>query len=244
MSAVVVTGAGGGLGRGIALACATAGMFVVVASRHDDGAETVAMIEANGGRGLWVRCDVTVRADVERAVAAVEHLGAFVHNAASRRSSEAVALEDVDGALWEEHASVSLRGAYYAAQAALPKLRASGGRFVLLTSAAGIEASPTRPAYSIVKGALRGLGKSLAREWGPLGVSVAMVSPLAATDALGEAMRSDSTLEARLTSRIPLQRFGDPMLDIGRVVAFLCSDAASYITGQTIVVDGGRFMGL
>ena len=87
MTTVVVTGAGGGLGRGIALACATDGMFVVVASRHDDGAETVAMIEANGGRGLWVRCDVTVRADVERAVAAVEQLGAFVHNAASRRSS-------------------------------------------------------------------------------------------------------------------------------------------------------------
>jgi NAD(P)-dependent dehydrogenase (short-subunit alcohol dehydrogenase family) len=240
----VVTGAGGGLGRGIALACATEGMFVVVASRHDDGAETVAMIETSGGRGEWVRCDVTVRADVERAVAAVDHLHAFVHNAASRRSSEPVALEDVDAALWEEHASVSLRGAYYAAQAALPKLRATGGRFVLLTSAAGIEASPTRPAYSIVKGALRGLGKSLAREWGPLGVSVAMVSPLAATDALNDAMRNDATLEARLTSRIPLQRFGHPTFDIGRVVAFLCSDAASYITGQTIVVDGGRFMAL
>ena len=106
-----------------------------------------------------------------------------------------------------------------------------------------MEASPTRPAYSIVKGALRGFGKSLAREWGPVGVSVAMVSPLARTDAMAEAMRVDPTLEARLTSRIPLQRFGDPTQDVGRVVAFLCSDAASYITGQTVVVDGGRFMG-
>jgi 3-oxoacyl-[acyl-carrier protein] reductase len=187
---------------------------------------------------------VTVRADVERAVAAVDDLHAFVHNAASRRSSEAARLEDVDDELWEEHASVSLRGAFYAAQASLPKLRATRGRFLLLTSAAGMEASPTRPAYSIVKGALRGLGKSLAREWGPLGVSVAMVSPLAATDALEDAMRADSTLEARLTSRIPLQRFGDPVADIGRVVAFLCRDEASYLTGQTVVVDGGRFMGL
>jgi 3-oxoacyl-[acyl-carrier protein] reductase len=107
-----------------------------------------------------------------------------------------------------------------------------------------MEASPTRPAYSIVKGALRGFGKSLAREWGPFGVSVAMVSPLAQTDALAEAMRADPTLEARLTSRIPLQRFGDPARDVGRVIAFLCTDAAAYITGQTVVVDGGRFMGL
>ena len=219
-------------------------MHVLVASRHENGAQTVALIESDGGTGEWVQCDVTVRADVERAVATAGDLHAFVHNAASRRSSDAVQLEDVDDALWEEHASVSLRAAYYAAQAAFPKLRASQGRFVLLTSAAGMEASPTRPAYSIVKGALRGLGKSLAREWGPFGVSVAMVSPLAATDALDEAMRADPTLEARLTSRIPLQRFGDPTADVGRVVAFLCSDAASYITGQTVVVDGGRFMGL
>ncbi len=244
MRGVVVTGAGAGVGRGIALACAAEGMFVVVASPRDNGAQTVELIEAGGGRAVWVPCDVTVRADIERAVAEAGDLHTFVHNAASRRSSESVRLEDVDDALWEEHASVSLRGAYFAAQAALPGLQATHGRFVLLTSAAGIEASPTRPAYSIVKGALRGFGKSLAQEWGPLGVRVAMVSPLAATDAMANAMLADATLEARLTSRIPLQRFGDPTADIGPVVAFLCSDAAGYITGQTVVVDGGRFMGL
>jgi NAD(P)-dependent dehydrogenase (short-subunit alcohol dehydrogenase family) len=241
---VIVTGAGAGVGRGIALACGDAGMVVIIASPGDNGAETASLIEARGGRARWVTCDVTERDDLERAVASVDDLDAFVHNAASRRSSEAGRLEDVDAETWDAHASVSLRGAFYAAQAALPKLRASRGRFVLLTSAAGMEASPTRPAYSIVKGALRGLGKSLAREWGPFGVSVAMVSPLAATDAMDAAMRADPTLEARLTSRIPLQRFGDPAADIGRVVAFLCSDAASYVTGQTVVVDGGRFMGL
>jgi NAD(P)-dependent dehydrogenase (short-subunit alcohol dehydrogenase family) len=244
MKSVVVTGGGAGVGRGIALACAAGGMHVVIASPRENGAETVRLIEANGGRATWVRSDVTVRADLEAAVDAAPALQAFVHNAASRRSSESVRLEDVDDECWDDHARVSLRGAYYAAQAAFPKLCENAGRFVLLTSAAGMEASPTRPAYSIVKGALRGFGKSLAREWGPHGVSVAMVSPLARTDALAEAMRVDPTLEARLTSRIPLQRFGDPTEDVGRVVAFLCSDAARYVTGQTIVVDGGRFMGL
>jgi 3-oxoacyl-[acyl-carrier protein] reductase len=241
---VIITGAGAGVGRGIALACAAEGMHVIIASPRENGAETVRMIEVNGGDARWVRCDVTVRADVEAVVDAAPALHAFVHNAASRRSSESVRLEDVDDSLWNDHARVSLRGAYYAAQAAFPKLQATGGRFVLLTSAAGVEASPTRPVYSIVKGALRGLGKSLAREWGPHGVTVTMVSPLARTDALAEAMRDDPTLEARLTGRIPLQRFGEPTADIGRVVAFLCSDAAGYITGQTVVVDGGRFIAM
>jgi NAD(P)-dependent dehydrogenase (short-subunit alcohol dehydrogenase family) len=244
MRTVVITGAGAGVGRGIALACAADGMHVIVASPRDNGVATVKLIEANGGGATWVQCDVTVRADVEAAVAAAPALHAFVHNAASRRSSESGRLEDVDDALWDDHARVSLRGAYYAAQAAFPKLRATHGHFVLLTSAAGIEASPTRPVYSIVKGAVRGLGKSLAREWGPHGVTVTMVSPLARTDALADAMHADPTLEARLTGRIPLQRFGDPTADVGRVVAFLCSDAAGYITGQTVVVDGGRFIAL
>jgi 3-oxoacyl-[acyl-carrier protein] reductase len=155
-----------------------------------------------------------------------------------------VRLEDVDSDVWEAHASVSLRGAYYAAQVAQPELRRSHGRLVLLTSAAGMEASPNRPAYSIVKGALRGFAKSLAREWGPLGIGVVCVSPLAATDALATAMRDDHDLATRLAARIPLGRLGDPEVDIGRPVAFLCSAAAGYITGQTIVVDGGRFMQL
>ena len=88
---------------------------------------------------------------------------------------------------------------------------------------------------------IRGLDTQKA--WTPA-ASYAVLYVTAPTDAMDEAMRADPTLEARLTSRIPLQRFGDPAADIGRVVAFLCSDAASYITGQTVVVDGGRFMGL
>ena len=245
---VLVTGAGGGVGRGIALACAAEGAHVVVTSRGENGAETVALIEARGDMAEWVRCDVTRRADVSAAIdAAVMHTGgldALVHNATSSRSSEPVRLEAVDHALWEEHASVSLRAAYFCAVAALPHLAARGGRFLLMTSPAGMEGSPTLPVYGIVKGALRGFAKSLAREWGPLGVNVNLVSPLAATPALDQAMIEDPAMEARLAARIPLGRVGDSEADIGPVVAFLLGDGARYITGQTVVVDGGRFMGL
>jgi 3-oxoacyl-[acyl-carrier protein] reductase len=245
---IVVTGAGGGVGRGIALACAQEGARVVVAARGETGAETVALIEAEGGRADWVRCDVTRRSDVDgmvdAALALDGALDAVVHNATSRRSSEPVRVDDVTDELWEEHASVSLRAAYYCATAALPHLAARRGRFVLMTSPAGMEGSPTLPVYGIVKGALRGFAKSLAREWGPLGVTVNLVSPLASSPALEQAMIEDPALQARLAARIPLGRVGDPVADIGPVVAFLLGDGARYITGQTVVVDGGRFMGL
>jgi NAD(P)-dependent dehydrogenase (short-subunit alcohol dehydrogenase family) len=245
---VLVTGAGGGVGRGVALACASEGAHVVVTSRGENGAETVALIETRGGAAEWIRCDVTRQSDVEAAVdsavASTGGLDAVVHNATSRRSSEPVRLEAVDDELWEEHASVSLRAAYYCATAARPHLEARRGRLLLMTSPAGMEGSPTLPVYGIVKGALRGFAKSLAREWGPHGVTVNLVSPLAETPALEQAMIEDPAMRARLAARIPLGRVGDSETDIGPVVAFLLGEGARYITGQTVVVDGGRFMGL
>jgi len=245
---ILVTGAGRGLGRGVALACAAAGADIVVASPGENGAETVAEIEAHGGSGGWARCDATVAADVEGAVAAAirrsGHLDAVIHNATSRRSSEPVRLDDVDEALWDEHASVSLRGAYHCAQAALAQLRARRGRFILMTSPAGIEGSAMLPVYATVKGALRGFAKSLAREWAPFGVTVNAVSPLAETPAMTSAYEKDPTLEARLARVVPMGHLGDPETEIGPAIVFLAGDGAGFITGQTLAVDGGRFMTL
>ena len=95
-----------------------------------------------------------------------------------------------------------------------------------------------------MKGALRGFAKSLAREWGPLGVRVNLVSPLALTPAMENAIREDPPLADRLRGRVPMGRLGDRESDIGAAVAFLAGPGASYVTGQTMVVDGGRFMGL
>ncbi len=245
---VVVTGAGGGIGRGVAIACAAAGADVVVASPRDNGEETVAAIEAAGGRAAWVRCDVTDAADVAAAVGtAVErsgHLDAMIHNATSRRSGDPVRLEAVDDALFAEHASVSLRGTYHCARASLPELQARRGAFVTMTSPAGMEGSLMLPVYGTVKAALRAFTKSLAREWAPFGINVNTVSPLAMSPAMVHAWGEDPKLEARTTSRVPLGRLGDPVTDIAPAVVFLASDAATYITGQTLVVDGGRFMNL
>ena len=247
---VLITGAGGGVGRGTALACAAAGANVVIAAPRDNGAETVQLVTAQGGAALWVRCDVTRRAEVQAAVdAAVAHFGDLdvcIHNATSRRSSGVVTLEDLDRDLWEEHASVTLRAAYYCAQASFPHLSTHPGqaRYILFTSPAGMEGSSNNPPYGMVKAGIRGFVKSLAREWGPFGINVTCVSPLARTPALDIAYKENPVLEERLNVMIPLGRVGDPETDIGPAMAFLASDSSRYITGQTIVVDGGRFITL
>jgi 3-oxoacyl-[acyl-carrier protein] reductase len=245
---VLITGAGAGIGRGIALACARAGAFVVVTSPGDNGADTVRAITANGSSATWCRCDVTSAGDVTAAVDVAtngaDRLDALVHNATSRRSSEPVRIEDLDDAGLDDHIAVSLRGAYHCATAAGPALRASGGRFLVMTSPAGMEGSLMLPAYGMVKAALRGFAKSLAREWADAGVTVNVVSPLAQTPAMTAAVEHDPDLAGRVARRVPLGRLGDPETDIGPAVVFLLGDGARYITGQTLPVDGGRFMAL
>ncbi len=245
---VVVTGGAAGVGRGIAQACAAVGAHVVVASRNENGRAVVDEITQRGGRASWERCDVTDRDDVERVVArTVDRTGALhavVHNATSNQSSVPHRLESVTPELWDDHASVSLRGAYHCAHAALPALRTTRGTMLVMTSPAGVEGSAMLPLYATVKGALRGFAKSLAREWAPLGVTVNVVSPLAFSPAMVNAIAEDPAMEERLNRRVPLGRVGDPETDVGVAVAFLLSPDAAYITGQTIGIDGGHFMSL
>jgi 3-oxoacyl-[acyl-carrier protein] reductase len=241
---IVVTGAGRGLGKAIAIAAADADAHVIVTSRTETGKKTAQAIVDQGGSAEWLRCDVTNAAQVEDVMERAGVIDGVVHNATSRLSNVPAALTDVDRDAWHEHSSVSLLGAYHCASSAFPRLTSRGGRFVVMTSPAGMEGSLTNPLYGTVKGALRGFTKSLAREWAPYGHTVTAVSPLAATEALVDAFENDPGLEPRLSTRVPLGRVGDPIEDVAPAVLFLLSDEARYITGQTLVVDGGRFLWL
>lgn len=246
---VLVTGANRGVGRGLALAFATAGANVVVTARDTgQGTAVVNEIRARGGIATFARCDVTVRADVDAAVEAActtfGGLDVMVHNAVSVHSSEPCDLASAPLDLWDEHAAVSVRGAYSCAIAAHPPLRDRNGALLLLLSPAGIHGSMHSPFYSAVKGAQRAFVKSLSREWGPDGVRVNGLAPLAVTSALEHAFAVNPGMEDRLTRNVALRRFGDPETDIGPAAVFLCSDGARYVTGQTLVVSGGRLTSL
>jgi NAD(P)-dependent dehydrogenase (short-subunit alcohol dehydrogenase family) len=245
---VIVTGGAAGVGRGIALACGAAGGHVVVASRRENGKEVVTEILDRGGVATWSACDVDTFDSVQRTVddarASTGSVHAIVHNATSNRSSEPHRLEDVSLELLGEHAAVSLRGAYHCARAGRAALAESHGTLIVMTSPAGIEGSATLPMYATMKGALRGFAKSLAREWAPHGITVNVVSPLAFSPAMVNAIAEDPDMEGRLNRRVPLGRVGDPETDVGVGVAFLVGPDAAYITGQTLGIDGGHFMGL
>ncbi|HEY7135685.1 MAG TPA: SDR family oxidoreductase [Acidimicrobiia bacterium] len=246
---VLVTGANRGVGRGLASAFAAAGANVVVTARDEvAGMQVVDEITARGGTACFARCDVTVRADVDAAVATAGAtfggLDVMVHNAVSVHSSEPCELAAAPLELWDEHAAVSLRGAYSCAVAAYPHLRDRNGCLLLLLSPAGINGSMHSPFYAAVKGAQRAFVKSLSREWGPEGIRVNGLAPLAITSALEHAFTVNPGMQERLTRIVPLRRFGDPATDIGPAAVFLCGDDARYVTGQTLVVSGGRLTSL
>ncbi|MEM9467242.1 MAG: SDR family oxidoreductase [Actinomycetota bacterium] len=244
----IVTGAGQGVGEGIARALAAAGAAVVIATRRaENGEPAAAAIRATGGTATFVRCDVAVEADV---VAAVDHtiaehggLDLVVHNAVSPPGPPAP-VQEVDPDVIIAQIATSTTAVHLLARATHPHLVERRGSMILLTSPAGMEGSGNLPIYATVKGAQRGILKSLAREWGPDGVRVNAIAPVAWTPAMTTATEANPTLQARLEARTPLGRIGDPETDIGPVAVFLASDMARHMTGQTLAVDGGRYLGL
>jgi 3-oxoacyl-[acyl-carrier protein] reductase len=244
---VLVTGASQGVGRGIALAAGAAGAAVVVTARNLEAATGVAReIEARGGRAMAARADVVNRGEIDAAVkAALDRYGrldALVHNATSRFSGRPCPLEDVTEEDWDDQVRVALRGTLVCGQAALPALRETKGTLIVLVSNAGIEGSLPLPVYSAVKGAQRTLVKSLAREWGVDGIRVNTLAPVAMTPAMGEFFEAWPQMRDYIEVRAALRRIGDPEPDVGNVINFLIGDDSAFISGQTLVVNGGALM--
>jgi NAD(P)-dependent dehydrogenase (short-subunit alcohol dehydrogenase family) len=239
----VVTGAGRGIGRGVALALAGEGAAVACLGRTPatltDTSET---IRRRNGNALAVRCDVTSRAGVFAAVdEVVRTLGPvdiLVNNAMELRH---LALDEITEEELDRAIRSSLYGSLFAMQAAFPSMRTRGGRVVNFGSAGGTEGWAGQAAYAAAKEAVRGLTKAAAAEWGPYGITVNAVVPTAETDAYrGWSAGLTNEQHDAFLATIPLRRVGDPERDIGRAVVFLVGPDSSYITGRTIFVDGGR----
>jgi NAD(P)-dependent dehydrogenase (short-subunit alcohol dehydrogenase family) len=239
----LVTGAGRGLGRAIALALAQAGADVALglrnASRNDGLVEE---IRALGRRALSVQMNVTQAEEVDAAVAAtVAELGSLdllVNNAGGGAGH--VPAEDVERETFEQVLAVNLHGTFAACRAAFAPMRARGfGRIVNLSSQAALVALPGEAAYCAAKAAVTHLTRCLAIEWGRHGINVNAVAPTFVRTPGTEGALSDPGFCAEVEERIAaLHRIGEPE-EVAGAVVFLCSPAASLITGATLVIDGG-----
>jgi 2-hydroxycyclohexanecarboxyl-CoA dehydrogenase len=250
----IVTGAGRGIGRAIALAFAAEGAGVVVASRT---ASTVAAvvdeITTSGGSALGITCDVGDRGQVESMVAdTVAHFGRLdivVNNAQGfgtadhpESSPGYKPLESFPEDEWDHTFQIGLKGTLYVMQAAFPHLRERRGKVINFASGNGIGAMKGTAAYNATKEAIRSLTRTAAAEWGKHEICVNVIVPTIVTDAARDFMDQRPGIEEKLVAQIPLRRMGDVDADIGPVAVFLASSDSDFVTGQTIHVDGGQIL--
>ncbi len=236
----VVTGASRGLGRAVAKRLAAEGAFVYCTYRNrlEEAQETLEALRTAGGAGAALEVDVRDRSAVRAAVARVldekGKLDVLVNNAGICRDSHFALMSDEQ---WDEVVAVNLTGAASFCHAALRSMMARrAGSVVNVASVAGVHASPGQANYAASKGGLLALTRTLAAEVASRGVRVNAVVPgLVAT---GMALRLDRRVAEAKRDAIAMQRFAEAE-EIAAAVAFLASDDASYITGQSLVVDGG-----
>ncbi len=232
---VLVTGAGHGIGRGIALAFAGLGARVVAADINP-------VSEADHLQPLTL--DVSDRAAVQAAVAAVGPIDILVHSAGGVRGQVGRPAEEVPEADWHAILAANLTGAFLVAQAVIPDMKAAGrGRIVTISSGAGLGISLTGiQAYAAAKAGEIGLTRQLAHELGPFGITVNSVAPgfvrsNPTTERQWEAYGAEG--QQKLLQNIAMRRLGT-VADIVNAVLFLASEHAAWITGQTLSVDGGK----
>ncbi len=250
----IVTGAGRGIGRAIAIALAREDAAITVSSRTASTVESVVgEITALGGRATGVTCDVGSRPDVDAMIArTIEEFGAvdiLVNNAQGFGTAEQPAgspgyipIESFPDDTWDYTFQTGVKGTLYGMQAVFPHMRERGGKIINFGSGNGVTAMKGTVAYNANKEAIRALTRTAANEWGKYAICVNVLVPTIVTDSARDFLEARPGIEEKLIAGIPLRRMGDVDRDIGPVAVFLASSDSDFMTGQTIHVDGGQIL--
>lgn len=236
----LVVGASRGLGREAALALARAGARVALAARSAEALAGVGEELATEGREatIWpvdAGDEAALAAVVDR-VAAAGSLDVLVYAAGVMHAAPASQTTTLD---WEAVLRVNLTGAFVAARAAFPHMKASGGRMVFFSTSFVDRVLPFTLAYGVSKSGLQQMVQSLAVEWARYGITVNAVAPGYFETEMPKAVLDNPELRQRVLARIPLRRFGQPA-EIGPLVVYLASDGAAFMTGAVLRIDGGQ----
>jgi NAD(P)-dependent dehydrogenase (short-subunit alcohol dehydrogenase family) len=241
-SVAIVTGGSSGIGQAAAERFAAEGARVVVADIDTEGGtETVAAIEEAGGEATFVETDVAREGDNEAMVeTAIEEYGGLdmaFNNAGIEGDTEATTDQSVDN--WERVIKVNLDSVFYGMRAEIPAMLADGGGAIVNTSSiAGLRGLPKATPYSASKHGVLGLTKTAAAEFGRSGVRVNAVCPGVIETPMVDRAGEESDVLDRAVAASPMQRMGQPE-EVGDAVVWLCSDEASFITGESLAIDGG-----
>ncbi len=237
----VVTGASRGIGEAIARAFAASGAKLVLAARKAEGLEAVvASIRAAGGEARARACHTGKPADVEalfaEAVSAYGHVDVLVNNAAT--AVYFGPMLGVDKAAWDKTFEVNLAGYFETIRRFAAQAGERGGAVVNVASVAGLGGAPLQGVYAATKAAVISMTQTMAVELGPTGIRVNAIAPGLIRTKFSSALVESPDISGRIVSRTPLGRVGEPE-EIAGAAVVLASDAASFVTGHTLVVDGG-----
>ncbi len=239
----IISGSASGIGRGMAIAMAKEGAHISIVDVNEEKAiETFAEVKKYTDGMLFVR-DISVKTNVYQIVNEVVdqfgHLDILVNNAhASRQAPFMQTTQD----LFDLSFGTGFYPTLYFMQAAYQELKKSRGKVINFASGAGLNGQPTQASYAAAKEAIRAISRVAANEWGPDGINVNVIAPIALTPGVEQWRDNAPEMYQSMVNGIPLRRLGDPEQDIGRVAVFLASSDSDYITGQTFMVDGGSII--